>query len=311
MSLLNRTGEVREKRRCPNVRLIANFLSILIGALVIPVGLLAAGPVEKPVEKTVDTTPTPHVRLLNALGHVTVTAWDKSQVHLEFTTASPQVDVDLDELPPTGRAEKIHITTHPLNRQSGLREQNTDYVLEVPEGSDLEIRNSEGGVKIEGIRGDASIDSVGGKIVVSNVSGHLAVHSIGGDIDVVRSAGRVEANSVNGNLRFVLPTGSQLRASTTSGKIFYQGDFLPGGNYHFSDYSGDMDILTPSSASFDLSAKTVRGKVVADPEVSVRPRRRSVSPLYGGYSLFGTHNTGAASVEMTSFSGTIRIRRLQ
>jgi DUF4097 and DUF4098 domain-containing protein YvlB len=301
MRLLRRAGEVREERCRPNVHWK------LAGALLIPLSVLAAGP----VEKTIETTLAPHVSLLNAVGHVTVTAWDRSQIRIAFTTGSPQVDVDLDQLPPTGRAEKIHVTTHPLNPQLAIREQTADYTLEVPEGSDLEIRNSEGGVKIDGIHGDASIDSVGGKIVVSNVSGHLAVRSIGGDIEVVRSAGRVEANTVNGNLRFVSLTGSQLQASTTSGRIFYQGDFLSGGNYHFSDYSGDMEILTPPSASFDLSAKTVRGKVVTDPEVSVRPRRRSVSPLYGSNSLLGTHNTGAASVELRSFSGTIRIRRLQ
>ena len=301
MNLPKRNGQVREQRWRSNVH------SKLAGALLVPISLLAAGP----VEKTVETTPAPRISLFNPIGHITVTGWERSQIRIEFTTASPQVDVDLDQLPPMGRAEKIHVTTHPLNPQMATRDQTTDYTLEVPEGSDLEIRNSEGEIKVERIRGDASIDSVGGKIAVSNVSGHLAVRSIAGDIEVVRSAGRVEANSVNGNLRFVSLAGSQLRASTTSGKIFYEGDFLPGGNYHFSDYSGDMDILTLPSASFDLSAKTVRGKVVADPEVSVKPRRRSVSPLYGGNSLFGAHNTGAASVELTSFSGTIRIRRLQ
>jgi DUF4097 and DUF4098 domain-containing protein YvlB len=301
MNLPKRIGQGREQRWPSNVHWK------LAGALLVPLSLLAVGP----VEKTVETTPAPRISLFNPVGHVTVTGWEKSQIRIEFTTGSPQVDVDLDQLPPTGRAEKIHVTTHPLNPQMTTRDQTIDYTLEVPEGSDLEIRNSEGEIKVERIRGDASIDSVGGKIAVSNVSGHLAVRSIGGDIEVVRSAGRVEANSVNGNLRFVSPAGSQLRASTTSGKIFYEGDFLPGGNYHFSDYSGDMDILTLPSASFDLSAKTVRGKVVADPEVSVKPRRRSGSPLYGGNSLFGAHNTGAASVELTSFSGTIRIRRLQ
>jgi len=217
----------------------------------------------------------------------------------------------MDQLPPSGRAEKIHLITHPLSSHLSSHDQNADYTVEVPAGSDVEIHNPEGSVRVERIRGEASVDSVGGTIVVADVSGHLWVRSIGGDIEVVRPSGRVEATSVNGSLRFVSPTGSQLRGSTTSGKIFYEGDFLSGGNYHFSDYSGDMEILTPPSASFELNAKTVRGKVVADPALSVVPRKRAISPLYGGNSLFGTHNTGAATVELTSFSGTIRIRRLQ
>jgi hypothetical protein len=261
-------------------------------------------------EKTVETTPNPRVSLSNIAGHIVVSGWERSQIHVS-TDSSPDVEIDIEQLPVTGRAEKLHLITHPLRPHPASHDENADYALEVPVGSDLEIHNPDGSVRIERIHGDASVDSVGGAVVASDVSGHLWVRSFAGDIEVVRSSGRVEANSVNGSLRFVSPGGSQLRASTTSGKIFYEGDFLSGGDYRFSDYSGDVEILTPSSASFELNAKTVRGKVVADPELSVVPHRRAISPFYRGNSLFGTHNTGAATVDLSSFSGTIWIRRLQ
>jgi DUF4097 and DUF4098 domain-containing protein YvlB len=276
----------------------------------IPLGVIvAAGPPS--VEKDFDTTPSPRISVSNLVGHVTVTGWDKSQVHVTSTSASPQVEVDMDQLPATGRAEKIDLTARALSPQLTHQDQNTDFALEAPTGSSLEIRNAEGSVRIAKIHGATSVESVGGTIVVIDSGSHLWVRSIGGDVEVVRPAERVEASSVNGSLRFVSPTSLQLRASTTSGKIFYEGDFFPGGDYHFSDYNGDMEIVTPPSASFELKAKTVRGKVVADPELAVTPRKRSFSPLYGASSLVGTHNTGAATVDLTSFSGTIRIRRLQ
>jgi hypothetical protein len=37
-------------------------------------------------------------------------------------------------------------------------------------------------------------------------------------------------------------------------------------------------------------------------------RRESASPLGSSNSLLGTHNTGKANVDLTSFSGNIRIR---
>jgi hypothetical protein len=302
MSQPKRSSLVRQERR-------QRIGLKLLGALLLPIGVFAASPAS--VDRTIDTTPNPRISLFNPLGHVIVTGWEKTSLHIISTTSSPDVEIDIDQLPDAGRAEKIHLTTHILKAQLSGHAQNTDYRLEVPVSCELDIRNLEGGIRIEKIYGDASVDSVGGTIFVSDASGHLGVRSIGGDIEVVRPTGRVEVNSVNGNLRFVSPTSSKLRASTTSGRIFYEGDFLPGGDYHFSDYSGDMELLTPPSASFDLSAKTVRGKVIADPELSVTPRRRAVSPLYGGNALFGAHNTGAATVELTSFSGIIRIRRLQ
>jgi DUF4097 and DUF4098 domain-containing protein YvlB len=278
-----------------------------VWVLLVPLGFLgAAGPSH--LDKTVETAPNPRISLSNLKGTVSVKGWDKSLVHVTSTTASPQVEVDMEQFPPAGAAEKIHFTTHILSPQ--ISDKSTDYTLEVPLGASLEIRNPEGSVQIQTLRGEASVDTVGGTIAVSDVSGHLAVRSIGGDIELVRPSGRVEANSICGSLRVVNPASSRLRAVTTSGKIFYEGDFLSGGDYELSDYSGDVEILTPQSSSFELNAKTVRGKVIADPEMALTPKRHTAFRPYGGNSLFGTHNTGKATVELTSFSGTIRIRRL-
>lgn len=266
----------------------------------------AAGP--SLVDKAFETTASPRISLSNFKGHVVVKGWDRSTVHVASTSATPQAEVDIEQYPPTGTAEKIHFTTHILNSQTG--DKSMDYTLEVPLDSTLEIRNPEGSVRIETLRGEASVDSVGGTIAASDVSGHLAVRSIGGDIELVRPSGRVEANSICGSVRIVNPSSSRLRAVTTSGKIFYEGDFLPGGEYELSNYSGDTEILTPQSASFELNAKTVRGKVMADPDISLTPKRHTAFRPSNANSLFGTHNTGKATLELTSFSGTIRIRRL-
>jgi hypothetical protein len=291
----------------------------VLGAwLALPFLILAAGAAspaspEPPesIDKTIDTTPNPRISLFNPAGRIVVTGWERASVHIVSSTSSPDLEIDIDELPAIGRADKIHLTTHVLKTPVNPHKEDADYRLEVPSNCDLDIRNPEGSIRIEKIYGEASLDSVGGTIFVTDASGHLAVRSIGGDIELLRPSGRVEVSSVNGNLRFLSPTSLKLRASTTSGKILYEGDFLSGGDYQFSDYSGDMEILTPPSGSFELNAKTVRGKVVADPELSVTPRRHSASSVYGGNGLFGTHNTGAATVELRSFSGAIRIRRLQ
>ena len=107
------------------------------------------------------------------------------------------------------------------------------------------------------------------------------------------------------------PTSSRVHATTTSGKIFYEGDFLPDGNYELSGYSGDMEVVTPASASFELSARSVHGKVITDPGISFTPKKHiAFRPPSGASSFFGTHNEGKANVDLHSFSGTIRVRRL-
>jgi len=227
------------------------------------------------------------------------------------TTASPQIEVDVEAFPPKGQADKIHFTTHILDSQM-TGDKTTDYSLDVPLGSSVEIRNPEGSVQIQTLQGEASVASVGGTIAVSDVAGHLDVRTIGGDIEMVRPSGRVEAHSICGSLRLVSPTSSRVRAGTTSGKIFYEGDFLPDGNYELTDYSGDIEIVTPASASFELSARSARGKVITDAGISFTPKRHAAfrPPSGASSSFFGTHNEGKANVDLRSFSGTIRVRRL-
>jgi len=252
------------------------------------------------LEKTFDTTREPRVSLNSLKGIVIVRGWDRAQVHVVYVVASPRVEVDSEILP-----DKVHFDTHLLDAALPSNQQAVDYTLDVPAGATLEIRNPQGKILVQGMQADASVQSVGADISIRDYSGHLMVHSIAGDIDVIRTSGNVEAYSVTGNLHFVSPLTTRLHGSTTSGRILYEGDFMERGDYILSDYSGDVDIVCPASASYTLSAKTLKGKVINT--MPMTHRRESASPLGTSNSLLGTHNTGKATVELTSFSGTIRI----
>jgi hypothetical protein len=274
--------------------------------LFIPAGLLvAAAPPQ--VEKTIQTTATPRISISNTAGSVTVKGWDRLQIHVHYIPSSPQVAVDMEELPTQGPIDKVHFTTYFVAPASASQGSTVAYTLEVPASSSLEIRNPQGTVHIESIQGATSVDSLGGDIFVADSGGHLAVRSVGGNIEVVRPSGRVEAYTINGNLHFVNPTTSWLHGTTTSGNIVYEGDFAAGGDYVLSDYSGDMHIICPPTASFELSAKTVRGKV--DNKFPLVSHHSSNSMFSSGNSLFGTYSTGEATLELSSFSGTIHIRQ--
>jgi hypothetical protein len=259
-------------------------------------------------EKTFETGPNPRITVTNTRGQILVRGWDKAQVHVVYTVISPHVEVDTEVIPPSQPADKIHFATHLLDPLLSGKDQTADYSFDVPMGSNLEIRNTQGSVRIEKFQGDdTSVESVGGAIFVSDFTGHLFVRSIGGNIDVIRASGRVEAYSITGDLHFVSPTTSKLRGSTTSGRILFEGDFPDGGDYSLSEYSGDMEILCPPSASFELFAKTDRGKL--ENEMPMTIRHRSATPLSSANSLFGTHLTGKATVNLQSFTGAIRIRQ--
>jgi DUF4097 and DUF4098 domain-containing protein YvlB len=276
------------------------YLLVLSGTLVAAEGNRS--------EKTFEAATNPRITVTNMTGQILVRGWDKAQVHVVYSVMSPHVEVDTEVIPPNGPADKIHFATHLLDPLVSGKDQTADYSLDVPTGTNLEIRNPQGSVRIEKFQGDdTTVESVGGAILVSDFAGHLFVRSVGGNIDVIRASGRVEAYSITGDLHFVSPTTSKLRGSTTSGRILFEGDFADGGDYSLSAYSGDMEILCPPSASFELSAKTVRGKL--ENEMPMTIRHRSATPVSSANSFFGTHLTGKATVTLKSFSGTIRIRQ--
>ena len=236
-----------------------------------------------------------------------VKGWGKTQLHAVCSTLSPHLHVELEVLPDHGRAEKVRLTTYLVSRPSGDFDPSADYTLEVPLGSSIEIHNPEGRVEIRGLQGAAEIESAGGSVSVTEVAGHLAVRSVGGDIEVIRPAGRVEASTITGRLLISSPTSSEIHGSTTQGKISYEGDFVRAGRCRLTSYSGDIDILYAKSASFELRAKSLRGKVVTDSELPRKPNRRSTPAPSSGNSFSGTRNAGSATVDATSFSGTIRV----
>ncbi len=281
-----------------------------LALLLLPAAVLMGAGNEGRTEKSFETNRNPHISISNMTGQIVIRGWDKAQVHAVYITHSPRVEVDAESLPPAGPAERLHFTTHVLDPMAGDGSQAADYTLDVPVGASVEIRNPQGSVRIERLHADdASVESVGGAVYVDDCSGHLAVRTVGGDIEIVRPSGRVEAYSITGNLHFLSPTASRLQASTTSGRILYEGDFANGGDYRLSDYSGEMDVVCPASSSFELKAKTVHGKFLN--LMPIQHRRRPASALPSANSLLGTYRTGGATVELTSFSGTIRIRPQQ
>ncbi len=274
--------------------------------LLAPVCLLTAASPGR-LEKSIDTVEGPQISLTNLRGQIAVRGWVRNQVHVICITASPRVEVEAAAIPRTGRAERIQLATRVLDPLVTGNDETADCTLEVPAGASLEIRNRQGVVLIEKLQGQhAWVESADGRISATDVASHLTARSLGGDIELTRPTGRTEAYTITGNIRLMDPESKNLRANTNSGKITYRGDFMPAGEYVLSSYSGDIEVICPTSASFELNAKTVKGKL--ENTFSLTPKRHSASPFSTANSLLGTHNTGNATVELTSFSGRIRVR---
>ncbi len=272
--------------------------------LLLPAGALLVAAGGSRWEKTFESIPNPRISIVNSTnGPVIVRGWDKLRVHVVCLTASPKVEVDCDEMPAAGEAEKLHFVTHLLDSRATPDEQTASYELDIPNGATLEVNNPQGSVTVQQLSGDAWLNSVTGKISVIDESGRVSARSLSGDIELVRPSGSIEATSVMGNLRFIGSMSPMVHAQALgSGNIFFDGEFVPTGDYRLASYQGDMDITCPASDSFELRAHTVRGRV----DDQMRPNRKGHSPRPTDQTFI--HNQGDATVEVKSYSGTIHIR---
>ena len=271
--------------------------------MLVPAGALLAAEGGR-LEKTYKTTESPRITLSNLRGTIVVRGWDKSEVHAVCITSSPRLEIDCDQMPAAGEAEKVHFATHVLDPGAADPSQSVDYTLDVPLGSSLDIHDPDGAITVERVSGDEWIESVRAAVSVTDGAGHVSVRSLNGDIALLRPSGRIEASSVMGNLVFKGSTSPIVRAHTTgSGRIIFEGNFVPSGDYVLSSYEGDVEITCPASDSFELRARTVHGKVNNELQLN----RKGHVPFSYGNGLFGVHNQGDATVELTSYSGTIHL----
>jgi hypothetical protein len=279
-----------------------------LALLVVPKGLMLADGGSR-LEKSIQCTSTPRVTITNPTGGVVVVrGWDRSEVHAICNAASSKVAVDWDQMPASGDAEKVRFATHLLDSQAGPQEKTVNYEIDIPNGASLEIFNPSGSVTVQGVSGDDWVESVSGPVIVTDGAGHTSVTSLNGNIQLIRPTGRVEVNSITGDLRFVASVSNNVRAETTSGNIYFDGDFEPLGSYSLVSYQGNLDVSCPSTDSLELLARTAKGKI--DNELHLRhPERRSYAPP--GSSAFGTIDTGKATVNLRSYSGTIHIHPRQ
>jgi DUF4097 and DUF4098 domain-containing protein YvlB len=253
------------------------------------------------MEKRFSVETRPVVVIRNFHGRINVKSWAKPEVVVVAEHKSDKAEVDAEQA-----GNRIDIITHLLANVSS-QELEANYEITVPEETELQVKTDSGWVVVERVAGDMMIDSVTANVDLKEVAGYLVIKTVGGSLMCFRCAGRIDFNSISGNVKFDQPVSSNVRASTSTGSIFFDGNFLRGGQYVLKTYSGPIEVRFSDSDSFDLSAGT-RG--VVDSQVKLKePAHKRGTPSRFSNSLFGTFNDGTARVELTSFNGTIRILR--
>ncbi len=253
------------------------------------------------IEKHFAVGERPVIMVRNSHGRVEIQSWKKPEVVVVGNHNSNKVEVDTEQA-----GNRIEVTTHVLGENVNPSDVQADYRITVPEESELHVRTDLGEIMVARVFGDMTFDTVAADVQLQEVAGYMVVKTVGGSVLCARCAGRIEVRSISGNVRFVQPQMDNVRVETTSGNIYYDGDFHRWGIYSLKTGNGLLEVRFSDTDSFDLTAATVNGTIENQAKIKPHAHERR-SPSRFGTSLVGTFNDGHARVELSSFSGTIRI----
>ena len=276
----------------------AAVLGVLGAALLALTPALRAQEAEHIFPATAETV----VEIRNIHGTVKVHGWDQPRVRVVARPHSRAVEAHFEQ-----PASRVHIHTHVLEDGTGTDARTMDYEVWAPANVHIEVDLKSGSLELENFSEDVTIKTVAATVILRNVSGHTSVETLNGSVQAEHCIGRLEVASISGSLRFTDCPAHYLKASTTAGDILFIGNLKFAGTYEFSNNEGQIELRLPRTASFELSANAIQGKVVSKFPLKTRAHGRKPQRNLQR-SLFGTAQSGGALVRATTFSGTIRIR---
>jgi DUF4097 and DUF4098 domain-containing protein YvlB len=236
-------------------------------------------------------------------GRIEVKSSKNSEIIVGSTAVSEKVAIDIEQV-----GDRIDISATSLATSSDPHEVEANFQLTVPEQTELQLRTQTGLIYVEQVNGDMKLQSVAGDIHLKEVSGYIIVKTTSGSLVCTQCGGKLEFNSISGGAQVLQPTLTGINLMTMTGNILYDGDFIRTGVYTMNSGRGLVEVRFSGMDSFDLTTKSLAGTVDNQATEFLKPDSHTSRKEIRNYQKHqGTVGQGLAKVELSSYSGTIRI----
>jgi DUF4097 and DUF4098 domain-containing protein YvlB len=272
------------------------------GMFLLPFASPAAG--EK-IEKHFTVKGRPIVMIQNvADGRIEVKSWKNPEIVVSAAGSSNKIGLEMEQAD-----DRIEVSARILDGNAQASDLTENIQLTVPEETELQIKTQSGLIYVEQVLGDMNLVTVNGDVHLKEVSGYIIVHTTGGSLICTQCGGKLDFSSISGGAQVLQPALRSVSLTTTTGNILFDGDFIRTGIYSMRSGRGLVEVRFAGTDSFDLNAQTSTGNVDNRAEAFLKPDSHGIRHTATRYAkgLFGSVGSGLAKVELSSFSGTIRI----
>jgi DUF4097 and DUF4098 domain-containing protein YvlB len=239
-----------------------------------------------------------------ANGRVEVKSSKNAQVDISVSQLSNKIGFEMEQV-----GDRIDVTANILDAAAQPLELEADLQLTVPEETELQLKTETGLIYVEQVMGDMTLESVKGDVHLKEVSGYIIIKTTEGSLVCTQCAGKLDFKSISGGAQLLQPALNNVSIFTTSGNILFDGDFIRTGLYTMKSGKGLVEVRFSGADSFDLNAQTTLGTVDNRAAAFLKPDSHGIKRLASKFTkgFFGTVGQGLAKVELSSYSGTIRI----
>jgi len=245
--------------------------------------------VSEDLQRAFQTPAAPHVIVQTSNGNITATTSPGNQARITVTKySSGRDDVEaaknlkIVEVTMDQEGDAIHVG---IKRTDNAPWSNwgANVHLDVPVGSQLTFRSS---------NGNLSSRQVGGKQSLRTSNGNITVTDGTGEVDMETKNGSITVTALN----------AAIRARTSNGRIVFDGTFAKG-NHCLETRNGSISITLPPDATFHVDASTRNGSVRSDFPLSKVEEKDS-------RTLIGSVGENAeVSIKAATSNDSIRILR--
>jgi DUF4097 and DUF4098 domain-containing protein YvlB len=284
---------------------IARSMLPVAGAVIALCSSIPARAAGDHIEKHFAVKSRPVVVIHNvANGRIEVKSSKNAQVDISASQLSNKIGFEMEQV-----GDRIDVTANILDSAAQPLELEADLQLTVPEETELQLKTETGLIYVEQVMGDMTLESVKGDVHLKEVSGYIIIRTTEGSLVCTQCAGKLDFKSISGGAQLLQPALNNVSIFTTSGNILFDGDFIRTGLYTMKSGKGLVEVRFSGADSFDLNAQTTLGTVDNRAAAFLKPDSHGIKRIASKFTkgFFGTVGQGLAKVELSSYSGTIRI----
>ncbi len=265
-------------------------------------------------------TPNVSVRVSGAYASLKITGWSHdSLVIVGSIPADARFDAGIDATgTPPVRGAKFFVDPP---KQGGSATATLE--LFVPAGAMVWSKSANSAITVSGITGGLDLNIVGGSVTVNSSPREANIESMDGAVSVIGAPSWLRVKTATGNVTVqgsstdaavttvsgIVKLGDgqyeRVRIESITGDASFNGSLSRGGHVLMDAHSGRIDFLVGASASVDIEATTIAGRVINN----VTSRRATPGREGRGEDLTLNLGAGDSRATLRTFKGDIRISR--